>query len=196
MLKKVKYKFFVIMPFIMGLVTSCNITNPSITNTLTNSISVKKETHVVTFDATIGRFSDTRRFKRVTVNKYAKVEVPEEPTNEGYDFVGWFTENKLWLSMYNFDERVTSDFTIYAKYKELQAYNVTFNANGGTFYFDKENSSEKVIKVYEGKKVSPPQETPFKQGYTFLGWTLENNDNLFDFNNAINSDLTLYAKYE
>ena len=180
----------------MFCLASCNVTSPSATNSKTSNNATQGETFTISFDTMNGRFSDNKRYKHESAKKYSKVKKPEDPTYKGYDFVGWFTENKLWLSMYNFDERVTSNFTIYAKYKELQEYNVTFNANGGTFYFDKENSSEKVIKVYEGKKVTPPQETPFKQGYTFLGWTLENNDNLFDFNNAINSDLTLYAKYE
>ena len=176
-------------------VSSCDINKISNGQSLINTSS-KSEMVKVTFDAMNGRFADNKRYQSLEFKKYAKVKEPDAPNYVGHDFIGWFTENKLWVSKYDFNERVTENFTLYAKYKELNAYKVTFDANGGLFYFGGKENSYNITTVYEGKKVSPPQENPFKQGYTFLGWTLENDTNLFDFNNAINSDLTLYAKYE
>lgn len=64
-------------------------------------------------------------------------------------------------------------------------YQVVFNSNGGSY----------VEKLRTGldKKISAP-EVPIKDGYEFLGWYY--NDNLFDFDDTINSNITLEAKWQ
>lgn len=61
-------------------------------------------------------------------------------------------------------------------------YTVTFNSNGG--------SSVASQTVESGKTVSRPS-NPSRSGYDFIGWQL--NGNTFDFNNPINSNITLTA---
>ncbi|MBQ9313716.1 MAG: InlB B-repeat-containing protein [Clostridia bacterium] len=66
-------------------------------------------------------------------------------------------------------------------------YKVEFNSNGGNIVATQE--------VAEKGKVTKPA-TPTKDGYTFDGWyTDEKLTKVFDFNTAINSDITLYAKW-
>ena len=65
---------------------------------------------------------------------------------------------------------------------------VTFNANG-------HGTAPAAKTVLKGGKVSAPA-APTATGYTFDGWYKESNcANAFDFNTAINADITLYAKW-
>lgn len=61
---------------------------------------------------------------------------------------------------------------------------VTFDSDGGTLI----NS----IEVKKGKTISKPSD-PTKEGYTFVGWYLD--DEIFDFNISLKEDITLTAKW-
>lgn len=52
----------------------------------------------------------------VTVLDTAKLTTPAVPTRANYAFVGWYTDNSG-TTAYDFDAAVTSDFTLYAKWK-------------------------------------------------------------------------------
>lgn len=114
-----------------------------------------------------------------------KVVLPDVPTMEGYDFVGWFKDENLTIS---FDENkeIFNDVTLYAKFNEKAAvyFTVTFNENNGT---------EKVTRtVGENTAVDKPAD-PRKTDAEFIGWYLGNE--LYDFANPITSDVELTAKY-
>ncbi len=65
---------------------------------------------------------------------------------------------------------------------------VTFNSNGG--------SSVAPQTFTRGGKATQPED-PTKENTTFLGWFEDlTNENAFDFNTEINSDKTLYAKWQ
>ena len=67
-------------------------------------------------------------------------------------------------------------------------YTVTFNSNGG--------SAVKVQTVKNGAKASKPAD-PAKSGYAFKGWYSDKSlTKAYDFNSAVRSNLTLYAKWE
>ena len=53
------------------------------------------------------------------------------PTKEGYTFAGWFDNDDLLGTAYNFSTPVTSSKTLYAKWT-LNAFPVTYELNGGT----------------------------------------------------------------
>lgn len=66
---------------------------------------------------------------------------------------------------------------------------ITFDTDGGTIISNQE--------VKKGDKVIKPSD-PIKDDYTFNGWYVYNNTNefiLFDFNNEVEENITLYAKY-
>ena len=58
-----------------------------------------------------------------------------------------------------------------------------------TYIIDGKKDSIKV----ESGKIIPKKDIPIKEGYEVLGWYL--NDKLYDFNETINCDITLEAKY-
>lgn len=69
-----------------------------------------KNVFTVTFETNQGSAIDA-----VKVNKDAKVSKPADPTKEKYDFAGWYSDKAL-KNEYKFDEAVTADITLYAKW--------------------------------------------------------------------------------
>lgn len=62
---------------------------------------------------------------------------------------------------------------------------VVFDAQGG--------SDIAAVEVEKGSKVTKPDD-PLRVGYTFQGWYL--NDEEYDFDSAVEEDITLVAKWE
>ena len=73
-------------------------------------------------------------------------------------------------------------------YRSEDIYTVTFNANG-------HGTAPAAQTVSQGSKATQPA-APTATGYTFGGWYTDANcTNAFDFNTAINANITLYAKW-
>ena len=111
--------------------------------------------------------------------------IESEPvsTRDGYTFLGWYLEESF-INKVTFPFEVTKDQTLYAKWEE-NTYNVHFELNGGTGVTDlKTNKIEK-------------EPLPTKDGYTFLGWYLEESFiNKVTFPYEITKDQILYANWE
>jgi len=52
-----------------------------------------------------------------TVTKNSVIKEPELPIKDGFDFEGWYTDKEL-KTKYDFTEKVTKNFTLYAKWTE------------------------------------------------------------------------------
>ena len=123
----------------------------------------------------------------ISVKYNESFELPQNPTKEGYKFGGWYTDKKL-TKEYN-QTKVTSNVTLYAKWEELLKYNVIFNTNGGT-------EVENII-VKENETVDLSNVVTVKNNYNFIGWYIDSSlQTLFDEETAINSNITLYAKWQ
>jgi len=110
------------------------------------------------------------------------VSKPEDPIKEGYFFENWYKEGTF-VNVYDFNTPVHSNFSLYAKYEPaLQTFTVSFDSNGGSAV-----SSQEVL---EGNKIKTPN-VPTKADSVFEGWYL--NDEEYDFDLAVTSDLTLKA---
>lgn len=94
--------------------------------------------------------------------------LPAQPTRDGYDFAGWFTETsggtKIELLITNF----YGDCPVYAQWTSQQVpvtgYTITFDANGGTLTGDATMTTDA-----NGNLGSLPT-APSWEGYTFTGW--------------------------
>lgn len=113
-----------------------------------------------------------------TVEHFAKVTKPADPTRTGYDFLGWY----LASDEYDFDTEVSGDLDLHAEW-EIKHFTVTFDVDG---YADQT--------VDYGNKATCPLEDPTKTGYDFICWL--NGESAYDFNSAVTSDLDLTAKFE
>ena len=66
--------------------------------------------YTITFDSNGGT-----KISEIKVNKDGKLEEPEAPTREGYEFDGWYYDGEL----YDFDNPVTGDIKLEARWVEL-----------------------------------------------------------------------------
>ena len=137
-------------------------------------------TYTVTFDSAGGSAVTAQ-----TIEAGQKATKPADPTKSGYDFKGWTLNG----SAYDFNSAVNGDITLVATWEQQQVvptvYTVTFDSNGG--------SAVTAQTIEEGQKATKPAD-PTKSGYDFKGWTL--NGSAYDFNTAVNSDITLVATWE
>lgn len=119
------------------------------------------------------------------INANEKVVKPQIDNREGFTFLGWFLNNEL----YDFEEPLNNNITLIANWEETQTiekYLVTFKVHN-----DENNILTKEVTT--GEKVAPPL-TPTYDGYKFIGWYL--NNQLYDFDSAVNKDLTIEARWE
>ena len=96
-----------------------------ITTNTTVTVSFKKISYKVTFDAKGGLPVPTAQH----VLYKEKASVPTVPAKEGYDFEDWFNKDgdEPWVFTVN---EVTKDTELYAKWK-TKKYTVNFNVDGG-----------------------------------------------------------------
>lgn len=117
---------------------------------------------------------------------------PSNPTKSCYNFAGWYTDNN-YKYQYNFNNKVYNDITLYAKWIDngtcKNKYTVSFNSNGGSSISAQRN-------ILEGDTAYRPN-NPTKACSRFVGWyTNSNLTNLYNFNDGVYRDITLYAKWE
>lgn len=107
------------------------------------------------------------------------------PERDGYSFAEWCEDN-TYNTAYNFSQAVTCDITLYANWT-VNSYKVTFNTNGGS------DVAEQNVAC--GQNATQPT-APTKTGYTFDGWYQDAAcTQKYYFNEAVTSNLTLYAKW-
>lgn len=111
-----------------------------------------------------------------------ELALPEDPTKDGYHFVGWYLDEALTIP-YN-GEDITSDMNFYAKF-EINVYTVTYDPTGGML-------SEQSQSFEWNTALTPP--TPIRVGYVFIEWQFEDGTK-YD-GQLLTEDLTLYAKWE
>ena len=146
--------------------------------------------------------------KSQKVESGKKATKPTNPTKaateaETYDFDNWYTSTDggatLSDTAFDFDTAITKDIILYAKWTATAiTHTVTFNTKGGS-------TSPAEQTIVHGKKATKPAD-PKKQAtetetYAFDNWYTSTDggtslsDTAFDFDTAIEKDITLYAKW-
>lgn len=108
--------------------------------------------------------------------EYGNTVTLPDKTKDGYDFLGWYFSDDTKY----FDQAITSNVTLIAKYRKKPVINL--DNNGIT----------ETLTVEYNEAASLPTKT--KTGYNFLGWYLPDGTK-YD-GQAVTSDLTLTAKFE
>ena len=109
----------------------------------------KRNECTITFDSNGGSKVDSQ-----TLDCGLEITVPENPTREGYTFIGW--EPAIPEIM------PEVDITVVAQW-QVNQYTITFNSNGG--------SEVEAMSVDYGSAINAPEAT--REGYTFAGWDPE-----------------------
>ena len=139
--------------------------------TLTARFEVKKFT--VTF------LVDGSEYSKQTVEINNAVTLPESPTKNGYDFLGWFYMQDE--TQYK-NQPITSDTVLIAQF--AQKHTVTLIVDGGVYT---------ILTVIDNTPAIIPDE-PTKEDYVFAGWCLP--DGTYYVNQPITADTTLTARFE
>ena len=138
---------------------------------------LKDEIFVVNFNTDGGTTIESQK-----ISSGSSINIPKEPTKEGYSFLRWTYEETEW----DFDNIISNNITLKAEWKANQ-YKITFNPNGGIL-------EKETITIEHGKEYNLP--IPTKEGFTFDGWYLDENfQEKIDEKKEITTDLTLYAKW-
>ena len=147
------------------------------------------------------------------VKKGKITESPYTPRKEGYEFLGWYYQNKE----FNFNKEIDEDMTLTAKWQQIlpidtteepekeddenagnneeekeeeqpiekNEFTVKFNSNGGSTVLNQT--------IKKGEKVTKPS-NPTRKNYNFINWYL--NDKVYNFSTEVTKDITLTAKWE
>ena len=148
--------------------------------------------HTITFETNGGSAISDAQVKDGEV-----LSVPTAPTKSGYTFKGWYKDVGL-SAEYDFSLPVNENFTLYAKWEKktnsgggggggITLYVVRFETNGG--------SKVPNAAVVRKAKLTRPA-NPTKDGFTYGGWYANTAlETPYDFNTAVTSNFTLYAKW-
>lgn len=145
-----------------------------------------KSTHsIVTFDPNSGTGGT-----KLYALKNQQVSEPVPPEKKDCEFVGWYTNPEGKGEPWDFVmDRVSSDMTLYAKYRPLQ-FSVTFDAQGG--------SCDAKQKDYSFGLAMGELPVPTRTNYQFIGWysRADGNGDLYTNSTIMpRSDTKLYAAW-
>lgn len=120
------------------------------------------------------------------VNEEGKLAEPDTPKVEGYKFIGWFDGE----TAYDFNEVVTEELTLTAKWKPVE-YKITYEVDGG------KNSKDNPA-TYTVESATIALAAPTKENYIFDGWFYDKKftDRATQISKGSTGDITLYAKWE
>ena len=172
----------------LGLFCVSGVTLSAVTLASCNDTEVEVAEYTITFNTDGGSSVSS-----VKVKDGEKVAKPStNPTKEGYTFKHWSTTKGG--SEYDFSTAVSGNLTLYAVWEEnapepVTTYTVTFVTGEG-------GSPVQNQTVNAGAKATKPTTNPTKNGYTFKYWSTTENGSEYDFNTAVNKNLTLYAVWE
>lgn len=138
----------------------------------------KEKTYTITFDTDGGS-----AIEQIVVKEGESVELPKEPTKEGFKFNGWLLDGQPFVP----STKIVKDIKLVAGWisEDAVTFKVTFNSDNGNPPIE--------IEVEENTAVKKPTD-PQKDNATFKGWYL--NDVEYDFAQPVTADITLVAQWE
>lgn len=118
--------------------------------------------------------------EKISVKENETVTPPEAKEVENYVFVGWYSGEEE----FNFETKITKNIALTAKY-ELNLVTITYELAGGI--------GLAVETIPKNTTLNIPT-IPFKPGYKFLKWVLDEEE--FNFDTPIEENITLTAVWE
>lgn len=141
---------------------------------------------------TINFYVDDDIFSTLQTSGNELITLPDAPKKESYEFVGWFFDKDTFNNQLKEDtylnKSLDQDINVYANYlfkeEPVKEFTVTFDTCGG----------DKMDSITTSIISSEP--IPTRNGYTFLGWYLENTYiKKVTFPYEVTQNITLYAKW-
>ena len=141
------------------------------------------------FDVTFNVDGEEYQVVRAKVNEV--IELPENPTKEGYTFDGWYLDDGSWKKPFVEDTIISNyiffNTSVYAKFNVV-TYSITYNTLGGS------HTNPTSYNVTDEISLSDA----VNEGYEFVGWYLdpEYTEKIDTIPAGTIGDLTLYARYD
>ncbi len=146
--------------------------------------------HVVTFNTNGHGTAPESQY--ITDGESAKRPSPD-PQASNYQFQGWYVNEACTGSPYIFSTPVTADTVLYASWKNVTNYKVTFDMNGES------GTAPAPCYVTNGQKLSKPDDPVSEEGWVFDGWYKASSckpGEEYDFyHDTVTEAITLYAKW-
>ena len=142
------------------------------------------------------KYNNGQPDSKMTVTAGDYVLDPLEPYKEGFTLAGWYNNPNCTGAAFDFSTPIYDNFTLYAKWEAVSAasassasYKVTFKYNNG-----QTDTYQSVLAGYQAFNGMDPT----REGFVFRGWYIQPDCTgaAYNFNTPVNSDLTLYAKWE
>lgn len=117
--------------------------------------------------------------------------VLQEPTREGYTFVGWYTSTNYKTKVTQIKPGTKGNKTFYAKWSPIK-YTISYVLNGG------KNASTNP-RSYNITSKDIKLKNPTRKGYTFTGWYEDeylSESCIYDIPKGSSGDIILYASWE
>lgn len=154
-------------------------------------VETKYATIYITYDANGG----TGAPEAMTKEYDEPIKLSETvPTRENHQFLGWSTSldgTVEYAPGAEFSENI--DVTLFAVWKNVTEYNITFDANGGT------GCPDGQIKIHDEALILSDVAS-VRKGFTFIGWSQDKNSKIAEYVPGgefnVNGDTTLYAVWE
>ena len=159
-MKKTKIYFIVtILVFLLSIVLVACGDKPS-----QDTPTEQEKKYTVTFVV------DGEDYFTLETSGKSAIELPSNPTKDGYEFVGWYFDVNVWLNPCNStsfaNENLTANVTVYARWELIrEQYSVTFVGGTGAT-----GDAPTMEAKAEGDKFDLPQNTFVKEDYDFDGW--------------------------
>ena len=152
---------------------------------LTGNLSVYATYTAIPFTITFNVNGGTS-VSPITQGYGTAVSEPAEPTKQGYEFIGWFTEVGL-INEYTFTTMGLSNITLYAKWV-LLGYEVSFYTYDNQLIL---TDTQDNINGFDTSVVTPP----LRSTYGFIGW-FDSVNNEWREGDQLTGDISVYATYE
>ncbi len=149
----------------------------------TITVTAKTYVHTLTYDANGGVNAPYQApVDTGTASSYTFTISEQEPSYEGYDFLGWAT-TKDGEPEYGWGENqkrtitVSGSQTLYARWqeKETLTHQIVYDANGGIWSDGETQDVIGTITTDESYEFAIRQDLPTRLGYQFVGWSEDKN---------------------
>ncbi len=134
---------------------------------------------------------DGENYATITTTGTETIQIPENPSKDGYTFDGWYWDKDVWSKPFTanslLDAPISSDMSVYAKFTPI-AYSISYEMDGGTHNNPATYTIESSFEFADAQKA----------GYTFLGWYTDAayTTQIKSISAGTTGDMTLYAKFE
>ena len=132
---------------------------------------------------TVTYINEGTEYHKETAEYGSVVTSIQNPTKEGYTFIGWYNENNEKVTH---PITVTENITLHSKY-EINTYTVIFYHNNEKYVEDQ--------RVNYGESAVKPSIDPTKEDYNFSGWVIKGTNNKYDFTSKVTKDIELESSF-